>query len=400
MFLPPCTRGFVLAGVVLALSAIGATLGQFGDAVALAQPQEGRGAAPQGEGVGNHPPPNYICCGEAEPVGGKGGSAISGAYEVVRNWPVLPHGPEWEFSTVAGVAIDGNRMIAVTRGERRPLKNVGWGAEVFRALGERTGTDTLRDHMLIAIDRISGKIVENWEQWNSTLTTGQRVLISPYDAARDVWISGGGKLFRFSNDGKRLIQTIEEKDVPELAGGGRFNPEGMGWLPNGDFWAVSAARLVRFSKDGRFVAQVGGLGSAAGQFRGAHDIAVDAARNRMYVADRQNSRIVITDTNGKYLDAWPNVVSPYSVRLTRDGRHLWVGDGWIQKMQKYEASTGKLVYQFGTFGVVPGTFFGLHYFTTDVDGNFYLCEDYGGRIQKFRPKKDADPAQLIGQLMW
>lgn len=404
MFVPKWIVRAVLATAVCALAAVGASwfgpgVLTVGAAFEPAQEQRG-GSQPAGEAVGNHPPPTYICCDKAEPVNGKGGSAISGAYEVVKDWPVLPHGPEWEFATVAGMAIDGHRIIAVTRGERRPLKQSGWGAEVFRALNERTGNETLRDHLFIVIDRNSGKVIENWDRWSSTLKTGQRVLISPYDPEKQIWVSGGGQLFRFSNDGQKLIQTVENKDIPEVAGAGAFNPEGLGWLPNGDFWAVSAARLVKFSKDGKYLTQVGTLGSGRGQFRGAHDIAIDGGKNRMYVADRQNSRIVVTDLNGTYLDEWPNVVSPYSVRLTKDGRYLWVGDGWIQKMQKYDAMSGTLLYQFGTFGTVPGTFFGLHYFTTDAEGNFYLCEDYGGRIQKFRPKKDADPAELLGELMW
>ena len=35
--------------------------------------------------------------------------------------------------------------------------------------------------------------------------------------------------------------------------------------------------------------------------------------------------------------------------------------------------------------------------TVDQDGNLYLAEVFNGRVQKFRPKKGADPAKLVGQ---
>jgi sugar lactone lactonase YvrE len=35
--------------------------------------------------------------------------------------------------------------------------------------------------------------------------------------------------------------------------------------------------------------------------------------------------------------------------------------------------------------------------TVDQDGNFYTAEVFGGRVQKFRPKPNADKSKLIGQ---
>jgi hypothetical protein len=33
----------------------------------------------------------------------------------------------------------------------------------------------------------------------------------------------------------------------------------------------------------------------------------------------------------------------------------------------------------------------------DNDNNLYIADVHIGRIQKFRPKRGADPAQLVGQ---
>ena len=45
----------------------------------------------------------------------------------------------------------------------------------------------------------------------------------------------------------------------------------------------------------------------------------------------------------------------------------------------------------------PGGLWGTHQFGVDQDGNLYTAEVWGGRPQKFVPRKGADPALLIGQ---
>ena len=40
-----------------------------------------------------------------------------------------------------------------------------------------------------------------------------------------------------------------------------------------------------------------------------------------------------------------------------------------------------------------------HFFTTDSEGSLYVGEDMAYRIQKFVPRKDGNPVQIIGPLM-
>ena len=35
--------------------------------------------------------------------------------------------------------------------------------------------------------------------------------------------------------------------------------------------------------------------------------------------------------------------------------------------------------------------------TVDQEGNLYTAEVFNGRVQKFRPKPNADPRKLVGQ---
>jgi len=39
----------------------------------------------------------------------------------------------------------------------------------------------------------------------------------------------------------------------------------------------------------------------------------------------------------------------------------------------------------------------IHSFDVDDEGNLYVADVYNGRAQKFRPKKRADPATLVGR---
>ena len=87
--------------------------------------------------------------------------------------------------------------------------------------------------------------------------------------------------------------------------------------------------------------------------------------------------------------------SPYAHLITTD-QSLWVSDGGTHRILKYDLN-GKFLYGWGGPGGQPGQFNGPHSITVDQDGNLYLAEVFGGRVQKFRPKKGADPAKLVGQ---
>jgi len=87
--------------------------------------------------------------------------------------------------------------------------------------------------------------------------------------------------------------------------------------------------------------------------------------------------------------------SPYAHIITAD-QFLWMSDGGTNRVVKYDL-TGKYLYGWGGPGGLPGQFRGPHQITVDQEGNLYLAEVFNGRVQKFRPKRNADPAKLVGQ---
>jgi DNA-binding beta-propeller fold protein YncE len=66
----------------------------------------------------------------------------------------------------------------------------------------------------------------------------------------------------------------------------------------------SRAEIVKFDGDGNVLATWGARGSGNGQFNPPTSVAVDATNNKVYVADPENRRIQIFDTNGQFVTSW------------------------------------------------------------------------------------------------
>src|SRR5262245_8464494 len=71
------------------------------------------------------------------------------------------------------------------------------------------------------------------------------------------------------------------------------------------------------TKKGNFLRAWGKLGAESGQFSQPHSIALDS-KGRVYVADRNNSRIQIFDGNGKFLTEWKNIITPWYIVITNN----------------------------------------------------------------------------------
>jgi hypothetical protein len=108
-----------------------------------------------------------------------------------------------------------------------------------------------------------------------------------------------------------------------------FNmPSAVLVAPNGDIFVgdghggMSNARIVKFSKDGKFIKTWGKKGSAPGDFdaQGPHALAMDS-RGRLFVGDRGNNRIQIFDQDGK-VPRGVATVRPAERTVHRPQRHV------------------------------------------------------------------------------
>jgi hypothetical protein len=383
--------------------------------------------------------------------GEKGGQDTFGAYDIVADWPKpltsLPGHEKWTWGAGQSVfAASPNRIFILQRGElpniTRPmtikLPQLGPGIEFpnFRlpwrdattasppgALETRDGkvgddsdvgkpgVDYRWEHCIVVVDA-NGNITEDWTQWDKMLRRPHAVYISPYDPEKRVWIVDDYRhsIFIFSNDGKRLLQTIGEPNVHAADDKHFYRPTFLAWLPDGTFFVADGyanTRVVKFDKNGKYLLTWGQAGTSGrgappekrpGYFNNVHGIAVDPMTRRVFVNDRGNHRVQVFDENGKYLNEWSFGPPPSDIHLFIIGadRYLWAADRGTSKMLKYDLD-GNFLYSWGTWGDFAGGFWGVHGLSVDSDGNFYVAEVDSGRAQKFRPRRGANPAFLVGK---
>jgi sugar lactone lactonase YvrE len=382
-----------------------------------------------------------------------GAQDVSGPYEVVEGWPqdlaTLPGHEKWTWGGARGIFAESpNRVFLLGGGELPniprptnrflpdigpnvpyPINGLPWrnannaappagggaggdparGMELWANVNppRELGTHARYEHCIVVVNA-EGRIIEEWTQWDHLFKRPHAIYISPYDAEKHVWVvdDHSHAIFKFSNDGKELVQTIGTPNVSG-ADGTHFNrPTFMAWLPDGSFYVAdgyNGTRVAKFDAAGKFLLDFGMPGESGSETRpgymnNVHGVAVDVETRRVFVNDRDNHRIQIFDENGNYLSEWKIAVRPSSLHFVQIGadRMVVAFDRNTHKMLKYDLD-GKLIYSWGTVADFPGTLWGVHGMATDQEGNLYVAEVDAGRFQKFRPRPGANPATLIGK---
>jgi len=340
----------------------------------------------------------------------KGGENETGPYDVAATWPLPFARPGYIQGSQGGVFAESpDRIYVLNRGEFKvPGKlpadwNSAWGST-----GERATIPKPELRNCILVFNSSGTLLEAWTQWDWLFEGGRgphHVKISPYDPERHVWVIDDNRqqVFEFTHDGKELVMTLGEAGVVGNDDRHFGRPTDIAWLPDGTFFVTDGyinTRVVKFDRTGKFLMTWGTKGSGPGQFNLPHAIDVDRNR-RLYVADRMNGRVQVFDENGKFLYDWSFGVEPSDIHLIYIGadRTLWAFDRGTSKMLKYDLE-GHFLYSWGTWGDFAGGFWGVHGFSVDQEGNFYVAEVDSGRVQKFAPRQGVNPNFLVGKQVY
>jgi sugar lactone lactonase YvrE len=234
-------------------------------------------------------------------------------YRMVTGWAQLPDGRKW--GSTAGVTVGPDDTI--------------WA---YDRCGANSCADSNLDPIL-HFDK-SGKLLGKFGAGRFVFPHGLAV-----DGEGNVWVTDaqgskdgtkGHQVFKFSPAGKLLMSLGKAGvagDGPDL-----FNqPAAVAVARNGDILIADGhvpsygnARIMKFSKDGKFIKSWGHKGSAPGEFLGAHCLAFDS-KGRLFVGDRSNNRIQIFDQDGKFLAEWKQFGRPSGLFIDRNDR-LYVTD--------------------------------------------------------------------------
>lgn len=218
-------------------------------------------------------------------------------------WAALRNEPRIKRSQISGVALakDGS-VLALSRGENPWVANAGIQKRLVQS------------PTVLVLDPASGALNRAW---------GENTFVLPHqidvDPAGNIWITDAGQncVCKFSPEGHPLLQIGGEEAALNM-------PTATGFLSDGSIVVADGyrnSRVARFSPEGRLLYSWGKKGSAPREFRIPHGIAVDGA-DRIYIADRENKRVQITDAHGELLGLWTEVEQAVALRFVKDS--IWV----------------------------------------------------------------------------
>src|SRR4051794_23977181 len=151
----------------------------------------------------------------------KGGEEESGPYDVVENWPQPWAKQGYIWGSQPGIFAESpNRIYIAARGELKLPETLPRGFNgIWGSLGERATTPKAEMRNCLLVVDGSGKVIEAWTQWDKLFEGSggpHKVKISPYDPARHVWVVNDSRhvIYEFTNDGKELVRTIGQPDMP------------------------------------------------------------------------------------------------------------------------------------------------------------------------------------------
>ena len=177
----------------------------------------------------------------------------------------------------------------------------------------------------------------------------------------------------------------EAGEPPPKAQRDRFNREtDLTWDKAGNIYVADGynnSRVAKFDKDGNWVTSWGQRGTGPGEFHTVHTIAIDN-QDHIYVGDRENKRIQVFDTNGKFLRQITGIGSPWAICIT-PGPHqvLYSSDSVPGRIYKLDLD-GKILGVFGKAGKQPGDFGWVHEMACPSENTLYVAELLNWRVQK------------------
>jgi peptidylamidoglycolate lyase len=282
---------------------------------------------------------------------------------------------------VSGIAVDSHNHVFVFHRGKHSVLNTNFTAAADEPL-------------VLCFDGQTGQQISAW---------GANVFFSPHglriDQQDNVWVTDVGRhqIMKFTHDGKLLLE-LGEKGASGWDARHFNKPTDIALAPDGSFYVSDGygnSRVAKFSASGQFEFEWGKKGSGPGEFNLPHGITLDRDE-RVYVADRSNSRVQVFDKNGKFIAAWKSAAlgRPWAITFAPNG-HLYVVDGgdlavWPpDRAQLLQLDReGNILAKWSRYGNYDGQLYWPHDIAVGKDGAVYTGEILGRRAQKFMPQSN------------
>jgi peptidylamidoglycolate lyase len=243
------------------------------------------------------------------------------------------------------------------------------------------------------LDRNTGQILNSWGADQFIMPHGLNV-----DQNNNIWVTDVGlhQVFKFSHDGK-LLMTLGQAKISGTDSA-HFNlPTDVAVTSSGSFYVSDGygnSRVIKFSADGRYLFSWGTKGNEPGQFNTPHGIDLDKEGN-VYVADRENNRIQIFDSTGKFIALWKNTVAEqlYSITINKLNQEVFA----VDYLTRLTLPVGSDILRFdtafvlreriGRSGMYDGPKARYHDIALDNEGSIYLADILSPNIYKFKKLK-------------
>jgi len=315
-------------------------------------------------------------------------------YQTISPWGKLPQGRSWGAFNAVAIDNDGESVWVADRCGANPDTPPGASAFQYDSCAGSSVPPVLKFDS-------AGNLLKSF---------GAGMFIFPHkihvDRDGNVWVADqrsanerelakfpgekgkGHIVVKFSPDGEVLL-TLGKPGVSGDPPDALTQPTSVVMGPNGDVFISeghnqnpqappeTVSRISKFTNNGKFIKSFGKLGSGPGEFRGPHDIAMDA-QGRLFVADRGNMRIQILDQDGNYLGEWKQFSRPSGVYIRND--MIYVADsesngvaphpGWKRGIRIGSVKDGKVLYRIPDPLEMKGTS-AAEGLAVDAKGNVY-----------------------------
>jgi peptidylamidoglycolate lyase len=319
-----------------------------------------------------------LVCYFLQPIKKGKGLDTTTKYELVKNWLDLPR--DLKLGNPTGISIDTNQNIVVFHRADREWK-------FFTSMPDKP----IQSKTILIINKESGKLINSW---------GDNLFIMPHglkvDNENNIWVTDVGlhQVFKFRYDGKLLLKLGEAR----VAGNDSLHfdkPTDIAITKDGSFYVSDGyenSRVIKFSAAGKYLFEWGKKGSKEGEFSIPHGISLDGYTN-VYIADRENNRIQIFDSTGKFIKQFAenSFGTICAVAFDKSKLKLFAVDDFTFLKAKHRGSdvfifdtSGKAQTRFGRSGSYEGYTSWYHDLTIDKEENIYVGDILGNTIQKFR----------------